>query len=225
MAALLADQTLTPDGLMKLFLGFPLTRIPVVHQNEIKNFLSKSKVSKLSSEVRFFDEEIFKILHHILSDESEQAFFDELDSMEDPPDALPVLNSESFLVQYLSLKEFNSTYRPIETLSHEWLGKIFEELPLPVMIFNPKRFCVFRNKRCALLKSALIGLGLGSKKTPLEECFPESFFSSLVHPDASTIYQLQQGGSAILRWKATRMEFPRGVLSVVTFLHVEGQRL
>ena len=136
--------------LLRVFLEYhPITHVPLVHKEEIKQFISKKRISKLQSNIDFLDTPISSVLMEFYEDISVDRFFQDVTAQNLA--RIPIIQSENFTLTSCLLKEFQILFKPITKLDN--FNTIFDNINISLFIINSKYQLIYQNQECKSLFS------------------------------------------------------------------------
>ncbi len=218
-------MALNPDKLIQIFYKYPLEFIPITHDQAIKGYISKENTFRQSNTQDFFTRDLVLSVTHLLVKMDEEKFFEELDQHGEDLPEIPTIISKNFTVRLIPRSEFNAIFRPVEELPAGDFKTILDEMTLPVLIFNSRHQLIYKNKKSRRLLRAF-QLSLASRSTRFEDYLPSDFFNLLDEPNSQRIYHLDAGtGEKPFDYKVTKIELPKGPISMTVFLPTGDDRL
>ena len=134
-----------PRDILKIFYDYdPLTHIPLVHKQEIKQFISKKKLQRLHSNVNFLETPISAVLIDLYEEITIDIFF--ANNIDHSTIKIPIIHSENFTLTSCSRQEFQLLFKPVNEIKN--FNPIFEEINIAILIINSKHQIISLNNEC-----------------------------------------------------------------------------
>lgn len=129
--------------LLKLFFKYPLSHFPVVENEEIYSFISKTNALRLSNDKGFSEANQDKQLKRLLYDLPLETFFEELEKTK--IEALPIVSFLNKTITVTPTKQFKALHQNISLLSSKDYESLFSQIQIPFVIMNITKEILFKN--------------------------------------------------------------------------------
>ena len=211
-------MTISPANLYKLFFRYsPLAMIPVVAEEKICTFISKTKVITEFNAGNFKDRPLLESINLMIENSELNHFFEQLEQIPDDKkiEKIPLVDAEKENIIEVKLDQFYQDYRPIEEIKKENFEWIINQFEVPMIIVNSRGRLIYKNEITKKLYRFLQRENEVRKKNILEY-FPKNFIEIIKSQDADKIYKLETR-TKILKYRVQTLTDKIGVLYLVHF--------
>lgn len=210
----MSPVALTPDKLFQIFTKYPVGYLPLVTEDEIRGYISKANIIRLANFDHFMGGNLRDFLAQLFVKQNDALFFKEIENKKLLK--IPAIDHIGFFFKEFEFIDFVQRFRPVTSIETEQLIQVFNQITLPLLIFNNSRTLLYQNEAVKRLHNLFCN-SIGEALPNIIDFFPDEFFEMM--KGASGEVRCMKYGKDSYQFRIQSVSLEQGSVCVVVFLN------